>query len=166
MIKKKHCSVAYLVAFRSKFFEKSSYRKENFLLKLRFKAGGGGGKVESKDALSRIVTTSDELKQLNILRICTRSMTRELSNKNGSVPREIDHLSAYTTNNPSETNKLLKLESWIDKNELSFVLKKNDKIVAQVQQRMLKSDFRVCSSIIGRIIENNESAKDSITYHR
>lgn len=53
----------------------------------------GKGNV-GPDALSRIVTTSDELKQISILRVNTRSMTQNLPNKvrnisqiSSSVPR-------------------------------------------------------------------------------
>lgn len=105
----------------------------------------GKGNV-GPDALSRVVTDSDELKQLNILKVNTRSMTRKAQNaidkenkisRDTPVPREIDHLSTYMTNNPSETNKMLKLETRIYENKLRFTLKKNDKVIAQVNQEML-----------------------------
>lgn len=63
------------------------------------------------DALSRIVLTSEQLKQNNILVVNTRSMTKKAEstvNKTVNKPvvsDKLDQLCAYTTENPSETEK-------------------------------------------------------------
>lgn len=79
------------------------------------------------DALSRIVTTSEELKNINILKVNTRAMTRKQNQTTTpaetpkvTVSKEPDHLSTYVTENPSITNKLHKLRISYDNNVLGI----------------------------------------------
>lgn len=86
------------------------------------------------DALSRIVTTSDELKSKGLFIVNTRSMTRKkdeeakrnqqliTSNSQVTVDNESDHLVIYTTENSTETRKLPKLRSNIENGNLIFTM--------------------------------------------
>lgn len=98
------------------------------------------------DALSRIVTTSDELKNMNILKVNTRAMTRKQKQTTSTtetpevaIRKEPDHLSTYVTENPSMTNKLHKLAFRHDKNVLEMIIlsKNSKKLVASVQQQFI-----------------------------
>ena len=59
------------------------------------------------DALSRIVTTSDELKQLSVLMVNTRSMTHKQKQYSTPVTNEVisvtDQSAMYNSENQSET---------------------------------------------------------------
>ena len=75
------------------------------------------------DALSRIITTSDELKSMNLLVVNTRSMTRKTidqnnkqaknltqSNDRQTKDKEPDHLTIYTTDIRQKLDNYLNIE--------------------------------------------------------
>lgn len=123
------------------------------------------------DALSRIVTSSDELKAMNLFIVNTRSMTRNTRNTTNNINnnnndnntnnttkstdrqtknRETDHLNIYTTDNPTETRPLPKLRITIENNHLIFILYKD----AQMKKPM----HRITTYISGsRALEFNLS---------
>lgn len=81
------------------------------------------------DALSRIVipTTSEQLKALSVLMVNTRAMTNKKANMNestdqGEASSETDHLTAWQTENPSQTTKLLKLGCEVHHNQLRMTI--------------------------------------------
>lgn len=130
------------------------------------------------DALSRIVITSDELKSDNILVVNTRSITqkqRNIRQQDGNIPnntlseqsQELDHLPTYVTENPSETNKLWKLQVFIKDKIWTFMLKKNKKenIVAQIQQRTENGSqiFEFALSIIEKHVKQLKKDKIAIS---
>lgn len=76
------------------------------------------GKVNvAADALSRIVTTSEKLKQVNILFANTRAMTRKKAQttntkeKDNNETKETDHLLIHETESPTQTKKMMKLST-------------------------------------------------------
>lgn len=78
------------------------------------------------DALSRIPKNSEDLKSL-VLVVNTRSMTNKQKQNNSTrrldePNREIDHLTVWRTENPSEVNKLLKLGCEVHHNQLKIIL--------------------------------------------
>lgn len=79
------------------------------------------------DALSRIPSKSEELKDLSILTVNTRAMTRKQNISHSTSGKrkpgnKIDHLNAWQTENPSETTKILKLGCDVHRNQLRFNL--------------------------------------------
>lgn len=94
------------------------------------------------DALSRIVTKSEELKTMCILTVNTRAMTRKKLSENtnkqlqGSTEShsQIDHLVVWQTENPSEVNKILKLSCEVHHNQLKLSLLNHNykKILKQI----------------------------------
>ena len=88
------------------------------------------------DALSRIPTTSEELKSL-LLVVNTRSMmkNRNLDKNTRRLDepiKETDHLNVWRTENPSEVNKLLKLGSEVHHNQMKiFVYNHNYKKILE-----------------------------------
>lgn len=66
------------------------------------------------DALSRIAITSDELKQMSILKVNTRSMTGTKTKEPKSDDLTGAQLSIYETDSPSKTYKLPKIRTTIN----------------------------------------------------
>lgn len=81
------------------------------------------------DALSRIALTSDELKNMSILRINTRSMTKQLtgSDKKQKEPISVENrggqLSIYETEKPSKVYNLPKLITETSSNKIKIIIK-------------------------------------------
>lgn len=76
------------------------------------------GKVNvAADALSRIVTTSEKVKQVNISFVNTRAMTRKKAQttntkeKDNNETKETDHLLIHETESPTQTKKMMKLST-------------------------------------------------------
>lgn len=92
------------------------------------------------DALSRIITKSEELKTMCILTVNTRAMTRKKISENTNKQlqesteshSQIDHLAMWQTENPSEVHKVLKLSCEVHHNQLKiFLLNHNYKKILQ-----------------------------------
>ena len=95
------------------------------------------------DALSRITTTSEELKHTSMLVINTRAMTRNKAKINQRNNNEVkinkeepDQLQIYETESPTEIRKIMKLSTAVETNTLKMmILKSNSKrLVASVHQ--------------------------------
>lgn len=86
------------------------------------------------DALSRIAITSDELKQMSILRVNTRSMTGTKPKEPKSDDLTGAQLSIYETDSPSKTYKLPKILTTISSSkEITIIImdpKENKEIYA------------------------------------
>ena len=91
------------------------------------------------DALSRIVLTSDQLKNMNILAINTRSMTKKAQNNNTrdtQINISADHQASYTEENINEINKLCNLRTHAN---IVEVYHKSKRIMKIMFQRKIES---------------------------
>lgn len=136
------------------------------------------------DALSRIVTTSDELKSKSIFTVNTRAMTKrklkeskrsqelpdENKSQNNAVNNKPDQLVIYTTENPTETRKLPKLRSAMENENLIFTLheaSQKNKIIIRIttQLRSIRQTLVFALSVLEKEMQMKRITKIALSSH-